>query len=172
MDTQILLTSGQVAGRTETNPMRLYHYVKDFPEYFSESARKHTRGRRWTPADVEIVLSIKSLYHGRMGKENIKQLLSQGWRMESDSFYGREALDTLLEAAQVYESNATEMIKKTQTLNFQAETMLKTIRQDHEALVAMRKQFSELQLDFYNLQKEVRTKRYSLFGPKDNGMHR
>lgn len=172
MDTPKLPTTGQVAGLTQVAPMRLYHYVKDFPEFFSEGAKIHKRGRRWTPEDIEIVLSIKALYHDRTGKENIRQLIAQGWRMESSSFFGREALETLLEAAQVYEYNAKQVNKSAQALTVETQAMLRTARQDHESVANLRKQFADLQLEFYNLQREVRTKRYSIFGPRDTGMHR
>jgi hypothetical protein len=172
MDTTKLPNTGQAAGLTQVSPMRLYHYVKDFPEFFSEGAKVHKRGRRWTNDDIEIILSIKALYHTRTGKENIRSLIAQGWRMEADSFFGREALDTLLEAAQVYEYNASQVNKTARALTMETQTMLKTARQDHEAVVAMRRELTDLQLNFNDLLREVRTKRYSIFGPKDTGMHR
>jgi hypothetical protein len=172
MTTPKFPTSGQVAGLTQISPMRLYHYVRDFPEFFSEGAKIHKRGRRWSPEDIELVLSIKSLYHDRTGKENIRQLIAQGWRMEKSSFYGREALNALLETAEVYYANAAEVNKTAKALTWETQAMLKTARHDHEAVIKMRAELSELEAKFYNLLQEVRTKRYSLFGPRDTGMHR
>jgi hypothetical protein len=151
--------------------MRLHHYTRTFPEFFSEGARKHTRGRRWTNDDIEIILSIKALYHDRIGKENIRKLLSDGWRMEKSAFFGREALDTLFEACQVYAVNAAEVNKSALHLQWETRDMLKSFHQDHEAVIKMRAELSETEAKFYTLLEEVRTKRYSLFGPKDDGMH-
>jgi hypothetical protein len=152
--------------------MRLYAYVRDFPEFFTEGAKIHKRGRRWTPEDIRVVLSIKALFHDRAGRENIRELLAQGWRIENSAIFGQEALSTLLEAAQLYEVNAAEVNKTAKALTRETSAMLSTRKADHEAVIAMRQEFHELYQAFCQLQAEVRTKRYSIFGPRDTGMHR
>ena len=152
--------------------MRIYAYVRDYGQFFSETARVHKRGRRWTTEDVRVILSIKALYHDRAGKENITKLLAQGWRMENSAIFGQEALSTLLEAAQLYEVNAAEVNKSARALTRETAGMFKAAQDDHKAVEAMRHEFHELYQAFCQLQAEVRTKRYSIFGPKDTGMHR
>ena len=169
MDT---LTSGQVTGLTQVTPQRIYHYVKDFPEFFTEGAKVHHRGRRWTTEDVEIILSIQALYHDRTGRENIRQLIGQGWRMKKEFVFGRESLSNILEVAQIYSDSAHQLKITSDQLTAAVEADLKIFNQEHETLAKLRSQFADLQREFYDLKQEVKTKRYSLFGPKDTGMHR
>jgi DNA-binding transcriptional MerR regulator len=172
MDNQILLTSGQVLGITGINPMTLYRYVKMYSEFFSPNAQKHTRGRRWTSQDVEIILSIKALHHDRIGAANIKELLAEGWRLPKDSFFGDEALESILEAVAVYADGAEQANKNAKTLTSQLSAYQKVIREDHERVIQMRRELSDLEQQFDELFREVKTKRYSLFGPKPDPMKR
>ena len=90
-------SSGQVSGITELHRQSLYRYVKDFPEFFSETARQHKQGRRWTREDLEMIQAIRCLYHERTGKEKIREMIKGGWRLVDSLPWTRELQSRLIE---------------------------------------------------------------------------
>jgi hypothetical protein len=111
---EIYLTTGQISGLTQIGYMSLYRYVKDFPEYFSETARQHKRGRRWINADLELVQSIRFLYHQHSKKESINQILASGWRQKINPAYNAETLTRMIEDVLGISDEAKTVIKEAQ----------------------------------------------------------
>jgi hypothetical protein len=156
MDMPKLLTSGQASGLTQVSYMRLYHYVRDFPEYFSEGAKKHTRGRRWTPADIEIVLTIKALYINRLGKEVITQKLAEGWRLPSEGYLTREAIDSLYEATMTLYDMAENIMTAAKKLNYEVAISTKPIKEDHDRITQLNYRVEQVETQIYEIFKKTR----------------
>ncbi len=93
---EIKFTTGQILGITLINRMTLFRYVKDFHEFFSETAKQHKKGRRWTVNDLEVVQAIRYLHHEHKGNVYIRQLLSKGWRSSISRPYDIESISRLL----------------------------------------------------------------------------
>lgn len=72
---QKTLTTGQVSGLLGIPVCSLQRYVREFSKHFSESARKHTRGRRWTAADIDTLMVIRRLHQEQAGIKAIDQAL-------------------------------------------------------------------------------------------------
>lgn len=65
-----------VEGMTRIPMRTIQAYVREFRDYFSESARKPSKGRRFTPADVDILQTIKRLRAERVPDEEIRKVLT------------------------------------------------------------------------------------------------
>ena len=108
------LNTGQMSAIVRVSFQSLYVYVRTFPEFFSESARQHTQGRRWTIEDLEMVQSIRCLYHERAGTEKIRELLASGWRLQNVQIWTRELitllLDQTLKAQEEAKNSAKDLI--------------------------------------------------------------
>jgi len=96
-DEQTTFTTGQISGITWLTRTSLYRISRDFPEFLSDTAKKHTRGRRWTVNDLEILQAIRTLHRMRAGKEAIKEALKAGWKPFISS------ADNIESFAQVYQ---------------------------------------------------------------------
>ena len=90
------LTTAQLSCIVKISYGSLYVYVRNFPEYFSPGARKHTKGRSWTQEDLELVQSIRCLYHENTGTAEIRGLLASGWRLENQQIWVKELISILL----------------------------------------------------------------------------
>jgi hypothetical protein len=109
---ELELTTGQLSGVTLLSYGSIYRYVKDFPDFFSDRARQHTRGRRWTIKDLEAVQAIRYLYHDNTPREQIYQMLSEGWRpLMADT---TETITKLVEATLTEAAEARKFIKSEQ----------------------------------------------------------
>ena len=106
-----LLTSGQISGMAGIGKMSLYHYVKDFPEFFTDSAKKHKKGRRWSLSDFEVVQAIRYLYHERKGKEFVRETLAAGWRPAVNPAYSSETLARLINQVLSSSEQSEETLK-------------------------------------------------------------
>jgi DNA-binding transcriptional MerR regulator len=71
-----LFTTGKVLGLTRLKIATVQRYIKTFPEFFSDTARIPTRGRRFTGEDVKILLLIKHLYSSGENKSEITKALN------------------------------------------------------------------------------------------------
>jgi hypothetical protein len=105
-------TTGQVSGFTMVGRQSLYRYVRDFPEFFTETAKQHKQGRRWELDDLVIVQSIRMLYHERMGKEKIRELIKGGWKLCDNQPWTRELQSRLIEATFTAYAEAEEISKQ------------------------------------------------------------
>lgn len=114
MDEQLTFKTGQLSGITRIGYASLYRYVRDYREFFSPTARKNTRGRRWTHNDLDIVQAIRYLSHERTGKEKIKEMLKSGWRPVANAAYDRETVARLIEAVLASNEQANKLVKSLQ----------------------------------------------------------
>ena len=110
------LTTGQVSAIVRIGFQSLYVYVRNFPEFFSESARQHTQGRRWTIEDLEMVQSIRCLYHEKAGTQKIRELLASGWRLHNVQIWTRELISLTLNYAQDCQAEAKRSAQEVITI--------------------------------------------------------
>jgi DNA-binding transcriptional MerR regulator len=108
------LSTGQLSGITRVSYMALYRYVRDYSEFFSDTAKQHKRGRRWTMADLEVVQAIRYLQHERTPKAEIHRLLSSGWRPPANSAFNMETLTRLIEVTLASAEQSTKMVNDVQ----------------------------------------------------------
>lgn len=129
------MTTGQVSGITWLAPTTMYRYVKDYPDYFSDPAKLHTKGRRWNDQDIETLNAIRTLHHSRLGKEKIKEALSNGWRPPIDSEPDREKFNRALESVfalrdeidKMFSSHETRHQYLSDTLSFEIKNLYSEI---------------------------------------------
>lgn len=69
------LSTPQVSALLSISMPTLARYAKIYSRHFSETARQHKRGRRWTPDDIEKVIMINRLGLTRMGADRIDKIL-------------------------------------------------------------------------------------------------
>ena len=114
MNTDLILSTGQISGLTQIGYMTLYRYVKDFYKFFSPSVKRHKRGRRWTLDDLEKVQAIRYLHHERTSKKEIEKKLSSGWKPEINPIYSRETLSRIIEQNLLQSKESRQMVKDVQ----------------------------------------------------------
>jgi len=153
---EIILTTGQISGLTMVGYMSLYRYVRDFPEFFSPPARQHKRGRRWTVADLELVQGIRYLYHERKGKNNIRQMLKDGWRPEANSAYHFETLTRLIEATLAVSEDAKRIVKDAQRAIDDVKFLKKLSYEDHYRVNVTDKKIQNFQSELEQIQQTIK----------------
>jgi hypothetical protein len=123
--------------------MAIHRYVKLYSKFFSPDASKPVRGRRWSLDDIELLLSIKALYHDRTGEAGITELLAGGWRLTKNPLANqdksRELLADLLDVAELYQAQAKQTDREAQELirDYKAlKTRFDKIEQSQERLAA------------------------------------
>lgn len=65
-----------VEGMTRIPIRTIQDYVRDFRDHFSETARKPSKGRRFTAADVDILQTIQRLRSDRVQDAEIRKVLT------------------------------------------------------------------------------------------------
>lgn len=105
-------TTGQMSGISGLHRQTLYRYVRDFGEYFTETARQHKQGRRWEFSDVEVARAIRGLYHEGASKEKIKGMLKGGYRLADNEAWTRELQSKLIEIAFAANANADDISRQ------------------------------------------------------------
>ena len=142
MDENSLFTTGEVRGITMLSSMSVYRFTRDFPEFFTEAARQHQRGRRFTGDDVVMLLSIESLYHKREGKEKIRAELAGGWRLGNqplDSKESGEVISRLLSICSDLQGAASEFQELANQRTKELDRLYKQTAGDHQALLNLQK---------------------------------
>lgn len=91
---------GQTSGITGIPPQTLRRYIHDYKEFFSESAQKPTKGRRFTPVDINNLLLIRHLYFERIAPDRIRAALRGEWQPAAIPQYNNQDALTLVKAAQ------------------------------------------------------------------------
>ncbi len=149
-------TTGQVSGFTMVGRQSLYRYVRDFPEFFTETAKQHRQGRRWELDDLTIVQSIRMLYHERRGTEKIRELSKGGWQLSDNQSWTRELQSRLIEATFAAYADAEEISKK--ALNAIEELKLFTgvAKYNNEEFAALWIKVMDLQEEFRVWEQELK----------------
>jgi DNA-binding transcriptional MerR regulator len=142
-------TTGQMSGLTGIGRQSLYRYVKIYGEFFSETARQHKQGRRWTHDDILVASAIRALHHEKLGEKNIREKLKSGWKLSDNEAWSKELqsrlIDTVLEAYAHAEEISRQAIAAINDLE------LKTQVAEYN-----NKTFAELWIGFKDLQEEYR----------------
>lgn len=105
-------TTGQVLGITLLHRMSVYRYVKEFQTFFSPTAQQHTKGRRWTLNDLEVLQAIKYLRHMHSSKEDIQEILSSGWRPAIKTIYDLERIAIYFDELFAFSEETKEALKE------------------------------------------------------------
>jgi hypothetical protein len=148
-------TTGQISGMTLLGASSLYRYVRDFPEFFSPTAKQHIKSRRWTQKDLEMLHSIRCLYHERTGKEKIREMIAGGWRLQDNQAWTRELQSRLIEMTLAAYADAKEISK--QAINAIDDLQTKTLVAEYN-----NEQFSKLWILVMDLQDEWRALEYEM----------
>lgn len=106
------LTTGQICGLTHIPLKTLQRYVHDFREFFSESAQKPTKGRRFTQQDTEKLLLIRRLYFERTTPDRIRAALAGDWSPPAKPMYDTLDALNLVEAARQEKERSKDYSKK------------------------------------------------------------
>lgn len=105
-------TTGQVSGIASVGHQSLRNYVKQFPEFFSDTAKQHKQGRRWSLDDVAMVRGIAALYHERTGTAKIRELLAGGWRLYDNEAWVKELQSKLIEMTLMAYADSEEISRQ------------------------------------------------------------
>jgi hypothetical protein len=163
MDETTLYKTSAIAAITEIPSMSIYHYTRDFAEFFSPLASQHKRGRRWTDIDANMLMSIRSLYHKRLGKAAIREALTSGWRIGQqpmDSEAAAEVINTLLFVANRFKEEAQENKNQAQVYMNKLNQYAQRMEKDHQDLVNMKKALQN-QAEAINI---LTTRKHGIFG--------
>jgi DNA-binding transcriptional MerR regulator len=105
-------TTGRVAAAINLSPASIRRYVRDFPEFFSPTAKQPRPGRRFVQADFEILQAIRALKFERAGNARIREKLAAGWRLTFDVSYTSQSMARLVESTLGAMEDAKEIYKK------------------------------------------------------------
>jgi DNA-binding transcriptional MerR regulator len=143
------LSTGQLSGIARVSYMALYRYVKDFSEFFSDTAKQHKRGRRWNVSDLQIVQAIRYLQHERTPKAEIRRLLADGWRPPANSAYSVESLTRLIEATLLSSEESVNMV-------CEVEEAVKDIKLFKSQSSQTAVDIAEIKMQIMNIRRDVR----------------
>jgi len=68
-----LLSTGQVSGATEIPDSTMRRYIRELPEFFSDDAKRDTKGRRYTERDIDFMLAIRGYCNRGLSFEEIRK---------------------------------------------------------------------------------------------------
>lgn len=132
------ITTGNLCGFLSISPSSVYQYVYNFPQFFSDGAKQHKRGRRWSLSDIEIIQSIRHLRMERAGTKRITEVLASGWRSESKPAVERELVGHLIEVTEILLDQVTEDRKALKSARDSLQYVVKKTKDDHDVLVWLR----------------------------------
>jgi len=153
---KVNLTTGQISGLTLLSLASLHRYVKEFPEFFSSTAKQHKRGRRWTQSDLEMVVAIRNLYHEHAGSEKIRAKLAGGWRAQDDLAYKRELLSRLVEAAMTSAADSKKIVAEAQKLIKDNKFTATLTHDDHRELYTLKHQIGEIEVRIEKIERKLK----------------
>jgi hypothetical protein len=90
------LTTGQLVGATWLDQSTVYRYLSEFGDYFSDTAKRPGRGKRWTQQDLQTVQALRSLHHAHQGRDVIIECLKNNWRPPDGSAESSDILYSML----------------------------------------------------------------------------
>lgn len=110
-------SSGNVVGMTGISACTIRRYIRDFRQFFSESAQQPHRGRRYTADDQRKLLSIRHLYSERKSRDKIMSALEGKWTPPSMPRYDIEDTTKIIACAH-------EMLRETKKYSDKAEAQV------------------------------------------------
>lgn len=130
-----------VEGMTNIPIRTIQDYVRDFRDHFSETARIKSKGRRFTPADVDILQTIKRLRGERVADEEIRKVLSGEVPLKlAHQFNEAQVKDFAANAVEYFENannalwRANQLVKEANAKIAQLEQERELLRKDYRAL--------------------------------------
>lgn len=154
------LTTGQISGLTLVGHGSLYRYVREFPDFFSPTAKQHKRGRRWTQEDLEMVQAIRCLFHERTGAAKIREMLAAGWRLQDNPAFTREMQSRLIEATLAAAADAEQIATKAKKVIEDNKFASKLSLEDHHEVDRVSQRLIELEIKIDRLAKKKGIKGY------------
>jgi len=149
-------TTGQISGITRIGRQSLYRYVRDFPDFFSQTVRQHKQGRRWTQDDLNMIEAIRCLYHERTGEQRIKEIIKGGWRLADNQAWTRELQSRLIEMTFAANAEADEISK--QAIDAINDLQIKTLvaEGNNKEFAALWILVKDIQAEWRELESELR----------------
>lgn len=123
-----LFSTGRTSGITAIPPQTLRRYVQDFKEFFSESAQKPTKGRRFTSQDINNLLLIRHLYFERTSPDRIRAALRGEWAPAAAPQYNNQDALLIVEAAQKRMEATKGYVKEAKQAAYQANNVVDAAR--------------------------------------------
>jgi hypothetical protein len=151
-----VFTTGQISGISGLGRQCLYRYVKDFGEFFSDTARQHKQGRRWTGADLELVESIHALHSKRSTNPKIRELLQGGWRLLDDRAGAREFISGLVDMVFVAMQQSEDIAKEAMAAMGDLQRKTRVVEINNKAFQELWIQLHDIRVEFYELERELR----------------
>lgn len=111
-------STGQVSGLLGIPPVTLQRYIREFKEYFSETARQPDRGRRYTSADLNHLVRIRQMHTKHSGHDQIAQALADNQIAPEDLTV--DNIFTVLEIANTALASTDKNAAKVEALTRQA----------------------------------------------------
>lgn len=119
-----LWTTGQTSGLTHIPPQTLRRYVHLYREFFSETAQRPSKGRRFTQQDINNLLMIRHLYNANHGLEKIQAALKGEWVPPAKPQYDNLDALTLVENARQQMTNAGDYARQARANAQQAQNVV------------------------------------------------
>jgi len=147
-----------VEGMTDIPIRTIQDYVRDFRDHFSEDARKPTKGRRFTPRDIDILQIIRRLRNERMPDEEIRKVLSGEVELKLAHQFDDTEVKNIAANALEYFANANDALRRANRL----------IENANAQIEQLQKERGIIQQEYRNLREKVdRFKEWQLFVMKE-----
>jgi DNA-binding transcriptional MerR regulator len=165
-------TSGMVVGMTHIPAATIRRYVRDFKPYLSEEATKPHRGRRYTPQDIQTLLTIRHLYQERKSKAEIESALKGEWTPPALPRYDIEDATAIVAEARQYFLEARQNSRNAQSLVHKAKASTsylykrfdEVVEQLNNHVTSLRSEVAMLQSEVKELKEAQQTQKRGLFG--------
>ncbi|MDL1911837.1 MerR family transcriptional regulator [Chloroflexi bacterium CFX6] len=118
-------------------PMRtIQAYIHDFREFFSEEARKPSKGRRFTDADIDKLQTIQRLRADRVPVEEIRKVLSGEVTLKLAHQFSETEVKNFAANALEYFENANDALRKANQVIREARAEIEQLQKEKELLRA------------------------------------
>ncbi len=123
-----------VEGMTRIPIRTIQDYVREFRDYFSETARQPSKGRRFTDGDIDKLQTIQRLRADRVRDEEIRKVLSGEVTLKlAHQFNENEVKDFAARALEYFE-NANDTLRRAKQLVRNANAQLEQLEKEKELL--------------------------------------
>ena len=153
-------TTGYVSGVTRIPVKTIQEYISKFRDHFSTTAGQTKKGRRFLPADIDKLQTIKRLRAERIPDDEIKQILAgelplklaHQFREDEVKNMAAHSLEIFTQAENTIEkaedtlAEARRMMREAQELQQQTRRENQAVRNEVQAVLREMQKFREWQL--------------------------
>lgn len=123
-----------VEGQTSIPIRTIQDYVRDFRDHFSETARKPSKGRRFTDDDIDKLQTIQRLRAERVADEEIRKVLTGEKPLKLAHQFSETEVKNFAARALEYFEYANDALKRAHQLVKEANAKITTLEQERELL--------------------------------------